>query len=279
MAQQLAQIVFLSFMLLANAIGVKVDTSEPISLGNLYRSVQTVLPTAPEPKPPQEPQLKVNRYIIGAKENWETEYYVIDSGKDGPSVMVVGGMHGNEPAGYLASDRVKDYKITNGKLIVLPRANAYGISKNIRNDAFKSDLNRSFPRTVAGVPTTALSKAIWEIVKYYDPSWLMDLHEGLDYHVINAKSVGQSVIYDPNGDSLEKAVSSIVTALNKTVDSTSHRFSILRYPAVGGIARSASDRLGIRAMIVETSKKDALSRRVAYHELAVTSLLRFLGMQ
>ena len=39
---------------------------------------------------------------IAAGTEWETEFYVVDSGIAGPTVLIVGGVHGNEPAGYRA---------------------------------------------------------------------------------------------------------------------------------------------------------------------------------
>lgn len=217
------------------------------------------------------------RYVLGSGESWSTAYYVVDKGS-GPVVMVVAGLHGNEPAGAAAAERIKDYPIVRGKLIVIPRANEHGLRRSVRTDASGSDLNRDFPRRKGERADTPLARAIWELVERYRPDWLMDLHEGYDYHVRNAKSVGQSVIYNPKGSKIRPAVNYIVSRLNRVAPS-GQRFSIIKYPVRGGIARSASDLLGTNAMIVETNRvHDPMSRRIQYHEIAVTSLLEHLGM-
>lgn len=37
--------------------------------------------------------------MLGESTRWATPYHVVDSGKPGPRVAIVGGCHGNEPAG------------------------------------------------------------------------------------------------------------------------------------------------------------------------------------
>lgn len=217
------------------------------------------------------------KLTLGSGESWSTAYYVIDRG-NGPVVMIVAGIHGNEPAGAAAAERIKEFPIKRGQLIVLPRANEYGLNRGVRTDASGSDLNRDFPRKRGERADTPLARAIWDVVERYRPDWLMDLHEGYDYHVRNSKSVGQSVIYDPNGSPIATAVNHIVSRLNE-VAPKNERFSIIKYPVKGGIARSASDLLGTNAMIVETNRvHDGMSQRIRYHEIAVRSLLERLGM-
>ena len=63
---------------------------------------------------------------------YETALTVIDSGKSGPTVLVVGGVHGSEPAGYRAADQLKEECIAAGRLLILPRANAIGVKKGDR---------------------------------------------------------------------------------------------------------------------------------------------------
>jgi len=217
------------------------------------------------------------RFELGPGESWNTAYYVTGPG-NGPVVMVVAGLHGNEPAGAAAAERVKDYTIRRGTLIVLPRANVYGLARGVRHDQGGSDLNRDFPRASGERADTPLARAIWDVVLRYRPDWLIDLHEGYDYHVHNSKSVGQSVIYDPNGPEVAEAARRIAAALNREAPA-SERFSIIKYPVRGGIARSASDLLDVKAMIVETNRvDDEFATRVRYHEIAVRTLLDYLGM-
>ena len=42
--------------------------------------------------------------LIAKNTEWENSYYVTESGVEGPTLLVTGGLHGNEPAGYRAAD-------------------------------------------------------------------------------------------------------------------------------------------------------------------------------
>lgn len=54
----------------------------------------------------------------------DTEVYVLDSGKIGGSALVLGGTHGNEPAGYIAATLVVENAVPDsGRLLVIPHAN------------------------------------------------------------------------------------------------------------------------------------------------------------
>ena len=55
----------------------------------------------------------------------DTEVYILDSGKPGGTVMVLGGTHPNEPSGYISAILLlENAQPTAGRLIILPRANA-----------------------------------------------------------------------------------------------------------------------------------------------------------
>jgi hypothetical protein len=55
----------------------------------------------------------------------DTDVYVLDSGKPGGSALVLGGTHGNEPAGYLTAVLLLENAVPSaGKLFVIPFANA-----------------------------------------------------------------------------------------------------------------------------------------------------------
>ena len=61
----------------------------------------------------------------------DTEVFILDSGKPGGTVLVLGGTHPNEPSGYVSAILLlENAKPTNGRLIVIPRANASGFTHN-----------------------------------------------------------------------------------------------------------------------------------------------------
>ena len=54
----------------------------------------------------------------------DTDVYVLDSGKPGATALVLGGTHGNEPAGYLTAILIVEHAVpTAGRLLVVPHAN------------------------------------------------------------------------------------------------------------------------------------------------------------
>ena len=213
----------------------------------------------------------------------ETAWFLSESGKPGPVVMIVGGMHGNEPAGSRAAEQIRRWPLERGKLVVLPRANATGLDAGIRfvpnSSGELRDLNRNFPKTDEKNEARGnLAGEIWELVKRFEPDWLLDLHEGSDFHQINKKSVGSSII-PTKGKGMDEAVTEALRAVNETIEDPKKKLVRLRYPVNGSLARAAHERLGSASMILETTIKDQpLSKRIRQHRLMVHAILGRLGM-
>ena len=213
----------------------------------------------------------------------ETSWYLSDSGEPGPVVMIVGGLHGNEPAGSRAVGQIRHWFPQRGKLIVLPRANVRGLDAGIRfvpnSPGDLRDLNRNFPKTDgANQARGDLAVEIWALAKRFEPDWLLDLHEGSDFHQINKKSVGSSII-PTKGEGLDEAVGKALRAVNETIGEPKKKFVRLRYPVNGSLARAAHERLGAVSMILETTVKDQpLSKRIRQHRLMVHAILRQLAL-
>lgn len=220
----------------------------------------------------------VQRKTIASGTKYATDLYIIDSGKPGPVVMIVGGVHGNETAGYSAAKKVKDYSIKKGTLLVIPQANKLAIEAGRRSASGESDLNRKFPQSSSASPKGTLAKAIYNVVKEYNVDWLMDMHEGFDYYKNSStSSVGQTLIYYP-ANGARSTVEYIVNNLNKDISSSYRQFTLLRYPVKGSLARSTAQYLGVNSFIFETSKKQTLSTRINLQEKAAKTLLSKLGM-
>ena len=56
--------------------------------------------------------------------------------------MLIGGIQGNEPGGFISADLYADMSLEKGNLIVVPRANFYSIILNQRGA--HGDMNRKF---------------------------------------------------------------------------------------------------------------------------------------
>ncbi len=214
---------------------------------------------------------------------FETPCYSIDSGKPGPKILIVGGVHGNEPAGAQAAEGIRHWPIQNGKLIVIPRANVPGLEANKRLipglETNLSNLNRNYPR--AGQPDNGargeLAQAIWKIANDDKPDWVLDLHEGFDFHQLNEKSVGSSIICFPLAAG-QAAANEMLAAVNATITNSTLKFIRRDLPIDGSLARAAGEHLHVPSMTLETTSKQPMEKRVQQQQLAVRTLFVRLGM-
>jgi hypothetical protein len=61
--------------------------------------------------------------------NGDTDVYVLDSGRPGATALVLGGTHGNEPAGYLTAILIVENAVpVSGRLLVVPHANRSAVT-------------------------------------------------------------------------------------------------------------------------------------------------------
>ena len=72
---------------------------------------------------------------------------------DGPTLLVVGGHHGDEPAGYAAAGILSQYAQAEvGRLVVIPRANpsACEVFSRYSDSSGETDLNRCYRSRLHG---------------------------------------------------------------------------------------------------------------------------------
>ncbi len=131
---------------------------------------------------------------------YELNIYKIYGSEPGKTLMLIGGIQGNEPGGFLSADSYADMKLKKGNLIVVPRANFYSIIMNDRGP--NGDMNRKFThedssRSMEDKIVTILKKLISE------SDYLLNLHDGAGYfHPTyiskwrNPSRFGQSIIAD-----------------------------------------------------------------------------------
>jgi len=219
--------------------------------------------------------------LLAEGTKWQTPFYVIDSNKAGPTVMIVGGVHGNEVAGAKAAEIIRHWPIIRGKLLVVPRANAPALLDDKRCDANEPsetrDLNRNFPfKGGLDKPRGAPAEGIWQLAVQTKPDWLVDLHEGIGFRKTST-STGGSIIRT-NSEEVVRIAKIMLDAVNATIDNQNQKHVLLMGPAKGSLARAAWERLQANTMILETCRKDKLAERVKQHELMVRTLLTDLKM-
>ncbi|MDP6605642.1 MAG: succinylglutamate desuccinylase/aspartoacylase family protein [Dehalococcoidia bacterium] len=143
-----------------------------------------VVPTAsatPTPRPVPA-RGRVERTLLAGSE-WETPLLTTHSGVEGPRVMVLGGVHGNEPGGWLAAEGIAEWQPEAGSLLVVPRANVLSTYEFTRTlDGF-GDLNRLYPgRADSVLPMSRMAAAITAAAREFEADLLLDLHESWGFY-------------------------------------------------------------------------------------------------
>lgn len=187
-----------------------------------------------------------------------TPIVTVDAPKSGPTALVTGGIHGNEPAGWRAAEAVADWSFDRGRVVVLPRANRVAIERRTRHGT-GGDLNRKFPPGQR--PTTKLARAIWGLVEETDPDVVLDLHASKGIYETHAEFVGQAVF----PTDIDPAPAHAETAIGRVNESTVpwylplheyRRGNLLtgESPSQSLLVHKVAGDLGLPGYIVETTK-------------------------
>lgn len=206
-----------------------------------------------------------------------TPMTVIRGANPGPTVMVVGGVRGNDTSGPAAADVAKEFTVDSGTLLVLPRANAQAVAAGVAYLNDSGDLNRQFPTSSTDTPKNELAAAIWEALQKYEVDWLLDLQEGAGYRATTSGALGNTLITVFNEET-QTMVDSLTAKLNSEL-STTQRFVPLSGPISGGLVRSSADQLGVNSIFLSTSTSDSLETRTAHNLNAISHVLSALGMR
>ncbi len=213
---------------------------------------------------------------------YETPIYRFSGDGDGPTGVIVGGMHGDERSGFLATERVGQFSIDAGELVVVPRVNQPAIEANTRH-GIGGDLNRQFPP--GETPTTKLARALWnDVVRATDPDFLMDLHRSKGIYGVHPDFVGQAIF--PTDVSPAKAhATETINRLND--DDVSrwmpyHKFTLgnVMHGTSPLLAHKAGGDLSIPAYIVEAAEfLTDRQTRIDWTVTAATHLLERHGIE
>ncbi len=275
-------------------------------------STPSVEPSHPAPTPTPTPAPIVHPagtqerlLMVGTPQ--ETALYVIGSGKPGPVILVLGGVHGNEPGGWLAAEELLEVMRPDaGALLVVPRANEGAIIAGSRTAPGLSDLNRSYPGDAQGSPMARLAAEIVSLVDEFAVDAVLDLHESWGFYenrpYRDTAFLGQTVLAYPNGKG-ERLAREVVESVNGKITTPQEEMTFLEFTWRGGagtsflppesasaapvgISGSSRSSLGIgrlyrdvAVLTVEMGQQQPLERRVALHVQVVEEALVALGMR
>lgn len=220
-------------------------------------------------------------FTIMAGTEFETTGYVIRGDDQGPTTMVISGIHGNETAGFTAAKAIAEQSIAAGTLVVLPKANRPAIEADTRTVS-EFDLNRQFP--TGEPPENELASAIWDIVEQFEPTALIDLHEsqGLFEDEPTDKEseqgFGQAIFHsdDEAATTAAERAAAFVNAGSIPESLPAHDFEVDEFDVdpMGLLAHKFARDTDGSGFIVETDFSEVdLEQRVAWHRTIVGQLL------
>lgn len=225
------------------------------------------------------------------------EVYFLKGGGNGPTVMVQGGIQGDEAAGFLTAQLLTMAEVDKGNLIIVPRANVPSIHLNKRQ--INVDMNRRFDRDYNSFYEDRLARVVRFLLAQSDA--LIHLHEGSGFYdpkyvdsQRNPKRWGQSIIVDTlvyeGKIDMGSAVESVLKELNPNIKPRDWQFRLFNtktfenktnYPEMRKtLTCYALTALNIPALAVEVSKSiNELDWKVKNQLEATVMLLNRYGVQ
>ncbi len=213
----------------------------------------------------------------------------IEGSAPGPTIMVQGGIQGDETSGFVTAQLLSQAKVSRGNLIVLPRANVPSINLCKRqinvdmNRRFDQDYNRFYEDRVARVIRFLLAQSdafihLHEGSGFYNPTYVDNLR--------NPKRYGQSIIVDTlvyDKIDLAHTVNTVLNEINSRIGLSDYQFKLFNtktfdkgtnYPEMRkSLTCYALAEHGIPAMAVEVSKDIRQIDWKVRQQLAATVML------
>jgi len=215
------------------------------------------------------------------------------------TLLVIGGIHGNEPGGYFsASILATHYKILSKNLWIVPNLNRDSIIQNKRG--IHGDMNRKFAYIKNSDKDKKIVSEIKKIILSKNVSLILNLHDGHGFYrkeyqgsIFNPNAWGQTCVIDqcnlkqnqPFGN-LNNIALEVRDSINKKLLERHHSFNVkntntkyddeqmrlsLTYFAVTN---------NQPAFAIETSKNlSHLSQKVFYQLLAIEEYMNIVGIQ
>jgi hypothetical protein len=233
---------------------------------------------------------------------YELNVYKIYGKQPGKTLMLIGGIQGNEPGGFLSADLYADMSLAKGNLIVVPRANFYSIILNKRGP--HGDMNRKF--TPEDTTHSMEDKIVTILKKLISESdFLLNLHDGAGYYYPkyinkwrNPMRFGQSIIADTNAYrvpgtnrvlQLEELAQKVLREVNPHIENELHKFHFMNTKTGAQESLHREQRQSatyyaltehhIPAFGVETSKfLPSIDLKVRYHNLVINAFKRTFGI-
>jgi len=242
---------------------------------------------------------KIHTVFFEGEEN-ELHVYRINGSKPGKTLLIIGGIQGDEPGGFLAADFYADFMLEKGNLIVVPRANFPSILKKERK--INQDMNRKFLDDNISNYEARVVKVLKKLICESD--CFLNLHEGSGIYSDkwenknkNPNRFGQSIITDDSiltrGDlkediHLEKMARKVIEKINHHIENkdlffhfnnhkTNHPDSIHK-EQLRSATYYAYHICKVPAFGIESAKFLPLEQKVRQHIYAINAFMEILDI-
>lgn len=169
-------------------------------------------------KPGESKEVRINVGNLASGTRIHIPVNVYRSNKKGPTLLVLGGVHGDEINGVeIVRRSIEQQMFANlkkGSVIAIPLLNVYGFINFSREVLHGKDVNRSFPGTSKGSLASRVARALTKnILPYVD--YGIDFHTGGDSRY-NFPQIRYTST-DPQAKKLAKAFGAPVTLQRGTI--------------------------------------------------------------
>ncbi|MFC1812839.1 M14/M99 family metallopeptidase [Thermodesulfobacteriota bacterium] len=232
--------------------------------------------------------------------DYELNVYRIYGKIPGKTLLLIGGIQGDEPGAYLSVDHYADMSLERGNLIVVPRANFQSIL--LKRRKINEDMNRKFADDHESNYEAKVVSILKKLILESD--CLLNLHDGSGFFSEkwkgpqrNPKKLGQSIIADcetyvnpKTGQKLALGAMarSVSEQINKGIENADHHFHFNNHKTKEDDSLHKEQRKsatyfalfkgGVPAFGIETSKSLPLEMKVRHHNLAINAFMEKFGI-
>lgn len=201
---------------------------------------------------------KTEEYPLMQDTEWEQSVICLRGEQDGPVIYFVCGLHGDERAGWMAGNLLKEVTLKTGTIYILSPANLYGAQNDQRKTKSGRDANRYFPGNPEGSDAEQIDDAIYRDILDKSPDLVLDLHEGL-VHTDGTDNLGNSIICEDISLMSDLVWDIMVEA---ETGKLCNGLTLYGTPPEGSLNREVTKRLAIPVITVETCRSETLAQRV-----------------
>ena len=212
----------------------------------------------------------IRRIVFFKNTSFPLKCYFLKGDVDGPTILVQGGIQGDEISGVLTAEMLLHAKVNKGNLIVIPRANVPAILHYTRG--INVDLNRRFDKDYNKFYEDHLARAIKLIASFSDG--LIHLHEGSGFYspvyineLRNPRRFGQSYIIDTTvykkHINLEAVVKKAILKLNSYIKNKHYSFKIFNTNTISSTTKYPEQRKSFSYYTLTRLEKPAFAIEVS----------------